>query len=181
MWEMWSQQKNHFLVLFYSAKSISDHFTISEFFQVFFQKINFFSLFRTLYCKGEKHEVRKKSFLVLFYSAKSNSDHVTISNFSSFFFEKLIFVYCFDPYTAQVRKMKSAKNNIWVLSYGAKTISELSKNFQKNLNFSQYASQGKCVEYAKLNTTQNQRKICKIYAKCNAKYVRSTLYKNSGS
>ena len=32
-----------------------------------------------------------------------------------------------------------------------------------------------------LNTTQNQRKICKIYAKFNAKYVRSTPYKNCGS
>ena len=52
--------KNHFLVLFYSAKSISDHFTISELFQVF-SKNQFFSLFRTLYCKGEKHEVSKKS------------------------------------------------------------------------------------------------------------------------
>ena len=71
--------------------------------------------------------------------------------------------------------MKSAKNNLWVLSYGAETISDhfmnsnFSQNFQKNLNFSQYALHGKCVEYAKLNTTQNQRKICKIYANFNAK------------
>ena len=167
-----------FLVLFYSAKSISHHFTISEFFQVFFSKNQFFSLFRALYCKGEKHEVRKKSFLVLFYSAKSISDHFTIS-FNYFF-------YCFDPYTARVRKMESAKK-IWALSYGTKTISHHFRNsnffqfFLKNLIFSEYASHGKCVEYAKLNTTQNQRKICKIYTKFNAKYVRSTLYKNCDS
>ena len=83
--------KNHFLVLFYSAKSISDHFTISETFQVFFSKNQFFSLLQTLYCKGEKHEVRKKIVLVLFYSAKSNSDHVTNSDFSRFFFGKVNF------------------------------------------------------------------------------------------
>ena len=135
-WETWGQRKSHFLVLFYSAKSNSDHFTISELFQCFFSKYQFFSRFRSLYCKGEKHEfrknqfsvlffivqnpfqtilrfqnifnvffskyqlfsrfwslyckgekheVRKKSFLVLFYSAKSNSDRVKISDFSSFF------------------------------------------------------------------------------------------------
>ena len=56
--------KNHFLVLFYSAKSISDHFTISELFQVFFSKNQYFSLFRTLYFTGEKHEVRKKSIFI---------------------------------------------------------------------------------------------------------------------
>ena len=80
-----SSAKNHFLVLFYSAKSISDHFTISELFQFLFSKYQFFSLFRTLYCKGEKNEVRKNHFLVLFSSTKSNSDHFTISNFSSSF------------------------------------------------------------------------------------------------
>ena len=178
--------KNHSLVLFYSAKSVSDHITISELFQVFFSKNQFFSLFRTLYCKGEKHDVRKKSFLVLFDSAKSNSDHFTISNFSSFF-KKLIFFTVSTPYTAQVRKVKSAKNHFFVFFYSAKSISDhfrnsnFFQNFLKNLKFSQYASNGKCVEYAKLYTTQNQRKICKIYAKFNTKYLRSTLYKNCGS
>ena len=89
--------KNHILVIFYSAKSISDHFTISELFQIFFSKHQFFSLFRTLYCKVEKHEVRKKSFLMPFYSAKSNSDHVTTSNFSGFFFKKLFFLLFWPP------------------------------------------------------------------------------------
>ena len=78
--------KNHFLVIFCSAKSISDHFTISEIFQVFWK--NQFSLFRTLYCKGEKHEVRKKSFLVLFYSAISISDQFTIWELFQVFFSK---------------------------------------------------------------------------------------------
>ena len=77
--------KSHFFVLFYSAKSISEHFKISELFQVFFPKTQIFSLFLTLYCKGEKHKVRKKLYLVLFYIAKSNSDHVKISKFSSFY------------------------------------------------------------------------------------------------
>ena len=82
--------------------------------------------------------------------------------------------------------MKSAKNNLRVLSYRAKTISDHFRNsniqnFLKNLNFSQYASHVKRVEYAKLNTTPSQRKICEICAKLNAKYARSTLYKNCGS
>ena len=136
---------------------------------------------------------------MFFYSAKSNSDHVTISCFSSFFFQKINFFTVSTHYTAQVRKVNSAKNNFEVNS--AKNNFSLTvqkpfqtilgiqfffQNFLKNLNFSQYASNGKCVEYAKLNTTQNQRKIsliyakfnakiCKIYAKFNAKYVRSTL------
>ena len=55
--------KNHVLVLFYRAKSISDHFTISELFQVFFQKINFFYCFDPLYCTGEKNEVSNKKSL----------------------------------------------------------------------------------------------------------------------
>ena len=109
----------------------------------------------------------------------------TVLKFQSFFSKKYFAVST--PILNKWKKMKSAKNNLWVLSYGAKTISDHFRNqfffqfFFKNLNFSQYASHGKRVEYAKLNTTQNQRKICKIYAKFNAKYVRSTLYKNCGS
>ena len=59
-WETWGHKKT-FLVRFYSAKSIWDHFTISKLFQVVFSKNQYFSLFRPLYCEGEKHEVRKKS------------------------------------------------------------------------------------------------------------------------
>ena len=112
-----------------------------ENFSSFFSKHQFFSLFRTLYCKGEKHEVRKKSFLVLFYSAKSNSDLVTTSNFIKFFFKKLIFFTVLTPYTAQVRKVKSAKNHFLVIFYSAKsisdhfTISELFQVFSKNYFF----------------------------------------------
>ena len=83
--------KNHFLVLFYSARSISDHFTISELFQAFFFKKSIFSLFRPLYFTGEKHEVRKKSFLVLFSSEKSNSDLFYDFKFLKSFFQKIIF------------------------------------------------------------------------------------------
>ena len=77
--------KNNFLVLFYSAKSVSDHFTISKLFQVFFRTI-FFSLFRTLYCKGEKHEVRKKSFFSdLLYCKIQFRPFYDFKTFSSFF------------------------------------------------------------------------------------------------
>ena len=102
--------KNHFLVIFYSAKSISDHLTISDLFQVF-SKNCFFSLFRTLYCKGGKHEVRKKSFLVLFYSAKSISDKFTIWELFQVLFQNANFFHCFEPYTAKVRSMRSEKNH----------------------------------------------------------------------
>ena len=124
---------NHILVLFYRAKSISDHFTISELFQVFIQK-SFFSLFRTLYCKVEKHDVRKKSFLVLFDSAKSNSDHFTISNFSSFF-SKINFFTVSTPYTAQVKKVMWAKNHFLVFFYSAKSISDHFRNSNFFQNF----------------------------------------------
>ena len=51
--------KNHFLVLFYSAKSISDHFTISEFFQVL-QKINFLHCFEPYTAKVKNMRSEKK-------------------------------------------------------------------------------------------------------------------------
>ena len=111
--------KNHFLVLFYSAKSISDHFTISELFQFFFKKLIFFTVSNPILQRWETW-VQNKSFLVLFYSAKSNSDHVTIWSF----FRKINFFYCFDPYTAQVRKVKSAENHFFVLFHSAKSISD---------------------------------------------------------
>ena len=76
--------KNHFLVLFYSANSISDHFTILELFQVFFRKISIFHCFDPDTAKVRNMKSGKKRFSVLFYSAKSISDHFTISNFSSF-------------------------------------------------------------------------------------------------
>ena len=79
-------RKKSFLVLFYSAKSISVQFTIWELFQVFFSKKHqFFSLFRTLYCKGEKHEVRKKSFLVLFKVQNPFQTNLRFENFFKFF------------------------------------------------------------------------------------------------
>ena len=52
-------RKQSFLVLFYSAKSNSDHVTILNFSSSFFEKL-IFLLFRPLYCKSEKNEVRKK-------------------------------------------------------------------------------------------------------------------------
>ena len=105
-------EKKSFLVLLYSAKSISDHVTISWFFSSFFQKIYFFLLFQPLYFTGEKHEVRKKSIFVLFYGAKSNLDHFTISNFSSFF-QKINFFYFFDPLYCTGEKSEVSKKSIF--------------------------------------------------------------------
>ena len=131
-----------------------------NFFNIFFSKNQFFSLFRSLYCKGEKHEFRKNRLSVLFfivqnpfqtilrfqiffniffqkinffavskpvlqrweawvqkkslisplfYSAKSISDHFTITELFQVFFSKSQFFHCFGPYTPQVRNMRSAK------------------------------------------------------------------------
>ena len=79
-----------FLVLLYSAKSNSDHFTISNF-TSFFQKINFFNVSIPYTAQVRKVKSAKNHFLLLFYSAKSNSDHFTFSNLSSSF-KKLIFL-----------------------------------------------------------------------------------------
>ena len=81
-------------------------------FSSFFSENQFFSLFRTLYCKGEKYEVRKKSFLVLFDSAKSNSDHFTLSNFSIFIFKNKFF-YCFDPLYCTGEKSAVSKKSLF--------------------------------------------------------------------
>ena len=144
----------------------------------FFKKINFLLLFRPpILHRWEKWSQQKKTLFLLFYSAKSISNHFTISELFHVFFRKIIFFTVLTPILQKWEKWSQQKINLRVLSYGAKTISDHFRNsiyFQivfKNLNFSQYASLGKCVEYAKLNTTQNQRKICKIYAKFNAKYV----------
>ena len=106
-------RKKSFLVLFYSANPFQTNLRFENFFKFFFlKKHQFFSLFRTLYCKGEKHEVRKKSFLVLFYSAKSISVQFTIWELFQVFFSKNInFFHCFEPYTAKVRSMRSEKNH----------------------------------------------------------------------
>ena len=130
-WEKWIQQK--FLMLFCSAISISDHFTITKFFKFFFSKNQFFSLFQPLYCKGEKHEVRRKSCFSAFCSAKSISDHFTISKLYQVFFRKINFFHCFDPFNAKVRNMKSEGNHVLVLFCSAKSISDhftISKLFQ---------------------------------------------------
>ena len=81
--------KKSILVLFYSAKSNSDHVTISIFSSFFFQKINFFYCFDPYTAQVRKLKSAKNHFLVLFYSAKSISDHFTISElFQVFFFKK---------------------------------------------------------------------------------------------
>ena len=135
-------RKKSFLVLFYSAKSISVQFTIWELFQVFFlKKHQFFSLFRTLYCKGEKHEVRKKSFLVLFYSAKSISVQFTIWELFQFFFSKHQFFSLFRTLYCKGEKHEVRKKSFLVLFYSAKSISvqftieNFFNFFFQNINF----------------------------------------------
>ena len=133
--------KNNFLVLFYSAKSVSDHFTISEIFQVFFRTVNF-HCFKPYTAKVRKVKSEKNHSLVIFYIAKSNSDHFTISKLFQVFFRTVIFFFTvLTFYTAQVRKVKSAKNNFLVLFNSAKSVSDhftISKFFQvffRTINF----------------------------------------------
>ena len=112
-------------------------------FQVFFRKINFFFnvSFRTLYSKGEKHEVREK--IIFYCSFIVQNPFQTILRFQKFFkfFFPTINFHCFEPYTAKVRKVKPAKNNFLVLFYSAKsvsdhfTISKLSQVFFRTIFF----------------------------------------------
>ena len=79
--------KNHFSVVFYSAKSISDHFTISNF-SSFFKKKIFFTVSTPYTAQVRKVKSAKNYFLVFFYSAKSISDHFRNSNFFQNFLKK---------------------------------------------------------------------------------------------
>ena len=119
--------KNLFLVLFYSAKTISDFFTISKLFQVFFRKINFFHSFDPYTAKARNMKEEKKQFFIALSWCKIQFRTFYDFNFFKFFLLKLSFLTDSTPYAAQVRKVKSAK-------------------LEKNLNFSQYASHGKWVE-----------------------------------
>ena len=57
-------EKNYILVLFYSAKSVSDHLTISKLFQVFFEKL-FFQYFEPYTPKVSKKKSKKIFFSAL--------------------------------------------------------------------------------------------------------------------
>ena len=107
-------------MLFYRAKSISDHFKISKFFK------NFFFHFRPLYCKGEKLEVRKKIIILCSFLVQSSIQTILrFQNFSKFFFyKKSIFFTVSNPYTAKVRNMQSEKNYFLVLLYSARSNSD---------------------------------------------------------
>ena len=122
--------KNHFLVIFYSAKSISDHFTISDLFQVF-SKNQFFSLFRALYCKGEKHEVRKKSFWCSVIVQNPFQTNLRFENFFKFFFKTSIFFTVSNP-ILQRWEAWGKKKSFLVLFYSAKSNSDhvTTSNFQ---------------------------------------------------
>ena len=96
---------------------------ISELFQVFFAKSQFFHCFDPYTSQVRNMRSAKNHFLVLIYSAKSNSDHFTIPNFSTLFLQQIFFTVS-TPYTAQRRKVKSAKNHFLALFYSAKSISD---------------------------------------------------------
>ena len=130
--------KNHILVIFYSAKSISDHITISELFQVF-SKNQFFSLFRTLYCKAEKHEVRKNHFSALL-QCKIHFRPIYKLRIFSIFFSKHQFFLLFRTLYCKGEKHEVRKNHFSALLqfkihfrpiYDLRTFSF----FLKNINF----------------------------------------------
>ena len=105
--------KNHFLVLFYSAKSSSDHFTISEL-SSYFSKNQFFSLFRFLYCKVKKQEVRKKITFQSFFIVQNPLQTILrFQNIFNVFFQSINFFHGFEAYTAKVKNMRSEKNHFY--------------------------------------------------------------------
>ena len=114
---------NHSLVLFYSAKSVSDHFMISEFFKFFFQKIIFFHCFEPYIAKVRNMRSEKNHFSC---SLIVQNPIQTILRFQIFqvFFSKINFFTVSIPYTAQVRKVQSAYNQSLVLFYSAKSVSD---------------------------------------------------------
>ena len=114
--------KNRFLVLFYSAKSISDHFTISEIFQVFFKKSIFFTVSNPILQRWEIWG-QKKIILVLFNSAKSISDQFTIWEFFQVFWKKSNFS-LFRTLYCKGEKHEVRKKSFLVLFYSAISISD---------------------------------------------------------
>ena len=109
----------------------------------------------------------------------------TILRYQTFpvFFQKIIFLllrplYCTNEKNEVSKKITFECSLTVQIPFQTILGFQIFSKLKKISNFSQYASRGKYVENAKLNTTKNQRKICKIYAKFNAKYARSTFYKN---
>ena len=89
-------EKNSFLVLFYSAKSNSDHFTISNF-SSFFSKINFFTVLIPYTAQVRKVQSAKNLSLVLFYRANLFQTILRFQNFFKFFFQKINFFTVSNP------------------------------------------------------------------------------------
>ena len=129
--------KNHYWVLFHSAKSISNHFRTLKKCRFFFSKIqNSYMCWPPILPRWTKMNSTKNHMWVLFHSAKSNSYHFrTFENFEKFlkFFE-----ISFRPlYCIGEKKVKSTKNYFWVLFHSAKSLSDhfriefYLKNFRK--------------------------------------------------
>ena len=104
-------------VLFDSAKSNSDRFTISNF-------SSFFKNFVPYTAQVRKVKSAKNHFLVLFYSAKSISDHFTISELFQIFFKKSIFL-LFRTLYWKGKNDEVRKKSFLVLFYSAKSNSDL--------------------------------------------------------
>ena len=146
--------KNHFFVLFYSAKSIWDHFTISKLFKFFFQKVNFL----TVSCFDPiLHRWEKSLFSALSKCKIRFRSFYDFNTFSSFFFEKSIFL-LFRPLCWKGEKREVREKSFLMLFYSEKfnwehfTISNFSSFFSKSQFFNcfvfrPYTAQGRKITF----------------------------------
>ena len=111
-WDPKSQKKT-FSVLFYSAKSNSDHFTISNFSSFSFKKLIFLLFRPPRLHRWEMWSQQKINFLCSFIVHYPSQTILPCQNFSMFFFRKINFFHCFGHYTAKVRNMSSEKKSFF--------------------------------------------------------------------
>ena len=126
--------KNHFLVLFHSAKSISNYFRTIKIFGIFFLKNSkFLYLLTPTLPRWRKVNSTKKHLWLLFHSAKSISYQFrTPKNFGIFFSK--IWNFVFQTLYCIGEKSEINKKSFLVLFYSAKPISDhfrTLKNFEK--------------------------------------------------
>ena len=152
-------EKNHFQCSFIVQNPFQTNLRFENFFKFFFlKKHQFFSLFRTLYCKGEKHEVRKKIIFSALLQCKIHFSSIyDLRTFSIFFFKTSIFS-LFRTLYCKVEKHEVTKKSFLVLFYSAKsnsdhvTTSNFSNFFQKIIFFTvltPYTAQVRKVNSAK--------------------------------
>ena len=109
-----------------------------QIFQVFFLKINFFTVSIPYTAQVRKVQSAKNHFLVLFYRANFISDHFTISELFQVFFQKINFFSLFRTLYCKGEKHDVRKKSFLVLFDSAKSnsdhfmISNFSSFFFKN-------------------------------------------------